>query len=1033
MTKKILTTLSMAFVALLAVFLLASPAKAAEVTASGTCGDNLTWELTDDGTLTISGTGAMTNYSYSNRAPWYTYRYDVLSVVIENGVTTVADYSFYYCESLPSITIPDSVTSIGNYAFFACWELTSITIPESVTSIGDSAFGHCSSLVNILVHADNKCFTDIDGVLFTKNYQVLICYPAGNKLYSTYVIPDSVTSIGCGAFSGCASLKNIVIPNSVTSIGEVAFYECTSLTSITMPNNVTSIGKYAFFDCGSLTSITIPDGVISIGNYAFCNCLSLTSITIPESVTSIGMFAFGNCSSLTSVTFKSLVPPSIHWLAFNNVTATVYYPDTEAWTEDVRQNCDGTLTWVAYDVVCEHTSTTSTVVDPTCTEDGAETVSCDYCKEIISVETLLATGHNYIDGVCDICGDIEYAVVASGTCGDDLAWELTDDGTLTISGSGAMTNYSWESAPWYTYNCDVRSVVIEKGVTSIGQYTFVDCTSLTSITIPDSVTSIGYSAFAYCESLTSITIPNSVTSIGGHAFRDCTSLTSVTIPDGVTSIGQYTFADCTSLTSITIPDSVTSIGYGAFFNCTSLTSITIPDSVTSFGDYAFCYCSSLTSIAIPDSVTSIGGHAFCGCTSFTSITIPDGVTSIGDSAFYGCTSLTSITIPDSVTSIGASAFNDCTSLTSITIPDGVTSIGNYAFQFCRSLTSITIPDGVTSIGSYAFYYCTSLTSVTFEGSTPPTIGSNAFYKVIAEVYYPDTDAWTEDVRQNYGGTLTWVAMAMPEMAASSLTLGNILKLNISVLQGKLPADATSLRVTVGDDEDYTVISDYASDGEYLVYTVLLPAHRLYESVTLELVYDDMAVDSETWTAEAYFAALKESNSDDEELLELLDRLSDYGKYAAWYAKQSGEAPGSEAAGAVDKSHLEGHAGKVSKTHAALKAVVSLYIDDACGLRFKFDAAAWEGCTLHIDGVAVEVTEVGSQVVYEIADLIPQDWGTAYNVQVTDSEGTVILDMDYSVMSYAYARLSRDTEARTGLNGLLKAMYLYHKAAETYAA
>ena len=239
-------------------------------------------------------------------------------------------------------------------------------------------------------------------------------------------------------------------------------------------------------------------------------------------------------------------------------------------------------------------------------------------------------------------------------------------------------------------NSDVKKIVIEDGVTSVGDYAFRSCNNLTSITIPDSVTSIGNSAFERCIGLSSVTIPDSVTSIGNNAFYACSTLTSITIPDGVTSIGYSTFSYCSSLTSITIPDSVTSIGSYAFKNCSSLTSITIPDSVTSIKNDAFKNCSSLTSITIPDSVTSIGDYAFQNCSSLTSITIPDGVTYIGYDMFAGCKSLTSITIPDSVTSIGESAFRGCTSLTSITIPDSVTSIGESVFSDCESLKAISL-------------------------------------------------------------------------------------------------------------------------------------------------------------------------------------------------------------------------------------------------------------------------------------------------------------------------------------------------------
>ena len=376
----------------------------------------------------------------------------------------------------------------------------------------------------------------------------------------------------------------------------------------------------------------------------------------------------------------------------------------------------------------------------------------------------------------------------SGWCGDNLTWELTD-GVLTISGTGAMTDYSSSSssrAQWYSNRSSIKSVVIEDGVTNIGDYAFYDCYGLNSVTIPYSVTSIGRAAFIVCTGLTSVTIPGSVTSIGSSAFYGCKGLTSITIPNSVTSIGEGAFYECTGLTSpvynthvfaymptsysgaYTIPDGIESIAGGAFYECTDLTSVTIPNSVTNIGRSAFYSCSGLTSVTIPNSVTSIGENAFqyctgltsvvwnakncsnsgnfgsqvtsftfgdevevipasicAGMTNLTSITIPSSVTSIGESAFYSCSSLTSVTIPNSVTSIRDYTFYNCSSLTSVTIPNSVTNIGRSAFYSCSGLTSVTIPNSVTSIGDNAFRGCTGLTSVTI-GNSVTSIGDNAF-------------------------------------------------------------------------------------------------------------------------------------------------------------------------------------------------------------------------------------------------------------------------------------------------------------------
>ena len=185
-------------------------------------------------------------------------------------------------------------------------------------------------------------------------------------------------------------------------------------------------------------------------------------------------------------------------------------------------------------------------------------------------------------------------------------------------------------------NQNIESYVIPSSVTSIGDWAFSGCSSLSKIVIPSSVTSIGNGAFSDCCSLSKIVIPSSVTSLGNRAFEDCSSLSNIVIPSSVTSIGNDAFSKCSSLSKIVIPSSVTSIGDSAFLGCSSLSKIVIPSSVTSIGNGAFSDCSSLSKIVIPSSVTSIGEMAFMDCDSLSEIVIPSSVTSIGDSAFYRC-------------------------------------------------------------------------------------------------------------------------------------------------------------------------------------------------------------------------------------------------------------------------------------------------------------------------------------------------------------------------------------------------------------
>lgn len=314
----------------------------------------------------------------------------------------------------------------------------------------------------------------------------------------------------------------------------------------------------------------------------------------------------------------------------------------------------------------------------------------------------------------DLTEEAEVPAMASGSTSDENLEVSFNNGTLTISGSGMITQTSVK-------NCghslsEIKKVIIKKGIMSIGSSAFSGCISLNSIQIPNSVTSIEYSAFYGCSSLKSIEIPKGVTSIGYHVFDGCIDLSSIEIPNSVTSIEYYAFLGCSSLNNIKIPNSVTSIEGEAFSGCSSLSSIEIPNSVTSIGPSAFSGCSSLRNIEIPNSVTGIRLGVFSGCSSLNSIEIPNSVTSIEGSAFSGCSSLSSIEIPNSVTSIESSAFSGCSSLKSIKIPSSVTSISFDTFYGCSNLKSIEISNSVTSITYSAFNGCSSLADVYYTGS-----------------------------------------------------------------------------------------------------------------------------------------------------------------------------------------------------------------------------------------------------------------------------------------------------------------------------
>ena len=346
-------------------------------------------------------------------------------------------------------------------------------------------------------------------------------------------------------------------------------------------------------------------------------------------------------------------------------------------------------------------------------------------------------------------------VIYSGS-GDTIKWELTSDGTLTISGTGKMGSFSElpdRPAAWRYAGIieNIKKVVICDGITSIGEFAFYECENLETVEIADSVTEIGRGAFMGCKLLTSAEIPEGVAAIASNAFAYCSSLKSVVLPEGLTEIGDSAFWYCKSLERINFPEGLETIDRNAFGYCTSLAEVNIPSSLKTIGyesdfDLAFpgCPISKITidsanqhystdergqvlfnkdktvllyavkSLAgeytVPATVRTIDYRAFTDCAKLTKVTLPEGLMEIIEDCFYGCMNLESVDIPESVTRIGFNAFYNCNSLKNIVIPEKVTGIPGSAFGNCSSLETITIPKALEDMDACVFTGCSSLKS-----------------------------------------------------------------------------------------------------------------------------------------------------------------------------------------------------------------------------------------------------------------------------------------------------------------------------------
>lgn len=847
---------------------------------SGKCGKNVSYSISDDGVLTISGTGAMNNFTYErdiSDCPWHGVRYALKKIVVKEGVTSIGSYAFSFDLSVTDVTLPSSLKTIGNDAFLGCHGLTSVVIPEGVTSIGAYAFWRCTSLQTITVPASATKFGDhafdtreyYDGSYHTQLTDIYYggsrqqWYDAGGgdaALTDVTVHFNGTTGdIIDGGQCGDSAFWKLDKDYTLTIYGTGAMYDYYPddngyLTSpwinfdvkkIDVQEGITTIGAYAFCYTVNATALSLPDSLTTIGQDAFC-CYGGTEIVVPDKVTSIGDFAFNTCKNLQTITLPAGLQNIGICLIECDALKTINFGGTmEQWLV-----CGGGQ------------STFPTTTSVVCQGGGT--------------------------------------LYRSGTCGNNLTWTLDSSGKLTISGTGDMSDYTHDfennirTSPWADYRSMIRSIEIGSGVTSIGSCAFED-TNITSLTIPGSVTaigdygvkvnrylaeltlqpglkSIGKEAFSRSYRLTTVTIPGSVTSIGKNAFTNNQQLTTVNfdgtqeqwnaaggknagVPSSatfhcvkvaasgkcgtgvkwslasngvltITGTGKGIMKDYNpgkapwaskTVTQVIIGEGVTHVGNYAFAEM-DITRVTLPESLTSIGHHAFSF-TPITSVTIPGSVTTIGVEVFWGCSELTSLTICDGVTAI-ESAFGKCTGLTELVLPDSVTSIGTQAFYRCTGLRTVTLSKNLTSIGYMAFSGCTGLTELVFPDSLKEIDQEAFRYCSGLNSISL-GTGLTTIGRMAF---------DGCDPTAVDYR---GTQKEWNSIAIGNKN-DCLSRVTCIKLGVIVTDGDTPdvTDVASLydHLTGQAESEYTpqqeLSADVNRDGTLDVYDLQL----LYEAV-----------------------------------------------------------------------------------------------------------------------------------------------------------------------------------------------------------
>ena len=524
-----------------------------DILAQGTCGaeadgSNVTWVLTTDGTLILSGTGAVAAYDSRKDTPWGDYNYQILRVEVQKGITSVS--GFCSCYELQEVSLPEGLISIGKLTFMDCQKLQEIRLPKSLKTLGEGTFASCFALTEI--EFPEGLETIGDGVLYHCLSLTSVVIPAsvtemGDRPFSgdwalkTVEIKGNVPRLSNRSFHECDALQEVLITGSVETIGEDAFMDLDSLERVQIASGLKTIGKRAFRLCDNLTTVSLPDGVTSIGEEAFKDCGSLTTINLPDSITTIGANAFNG----TKLTGPLNIPSSLVSLGDNafhgcgGITGTLLFPGA---LENISKNAFAGCTGVEEIILPRGVLTISDGAFNNCSgvqrlwlTNSIKTIGASALSGMKSLKKIYFSGSlwDWDTGIqwADDRGYSNFPVgptlngeTASGSCGESLTWSLNSAGDLTISGTGDMASFIATGAPWAEYRNQVKLVILGQGVTSIGSSAFQDCENLETVRLPNTLTALGEAAFLRCGKLTNVSLPISLKSVGEDCFTGCEKL-----------------------------------------------------------------------------------------------------------------------------------------------------------------------------------------------------------------------------------------------------------------------------------------------------------------------------------------------------------------------------------------------------------------------------------------------------------------------------------------------------------------------------